>query len=161
MLRFEANLLNLATRKEPPPLKEESTTMTPDPKTKMTSEEFVAMERHTGLRAEWLNGGVYAIAGGSHLHWLVATNIAGELRHRLKNSENHVLNSGMRLKVVSTNLYAHPDVVIVQGDPAFEDDQKDTLLNPKIIIEVLSDQTAAWDNPTARGCSRPSKEKMV
>jgi Uma2 family endonuclease len=145
VLRFEANLLNLKTRKEPPPLKEESTTMTPDRKTKMTSEEFVAMERHTGLRAEWLNGGVYAIAGGSHLHWLVATNIAGELRHRLKNSENHVLNSGMRLKVVSTNLYAHPDVVIVQGDPAFEDDQKDTLLNPKIIIEVLSDQTAAWD----------------
>ena len=47
--------------------------------------------------------------------------------------------------MLSTNLYAHPDVVIVQGDPAFEDDQKDTLLNPKIIIEVLSDQTAAWD----------------
>jgi Uma2 family endonuclease len=119
--------------------------MTPDLKTKMSAEEFVAMERHTGLRAEWLDGGVYAIAGGSHLHWLLATNIAGELRHRLKNSESHVLNSGMRLKVATTSLYAHPDVTIVQGAAAFEDGNQDTLLNPKVLIEVLSDQTAAWD----------------
>ena len=119
--------------------------MNPDPKTKMASSEFVAMERHAGLRAEWLNGGVYAIAGGSHLHWLIATNISGELRHRLKSSENHVLNCGMRLKVPPTSLYAHPDVSVVHGAAQFEDELQDTLVNPKILIEVLSDTTAAWD----------------
>ena len=119
--------------------------MNPDPNTKLASNEFIAMERHAGLRAEWLNGGVYAIAGGSHLHWLMASNIAGELRHRLKNSENHVLNCGMRLKVPSTSLYAHPDISVVHGKAQFEDAMEDTLINPKVLIEVLSDTTAAWD----------------
>lgn len=119
--------------------------MTVAPKKRLTAKEYLAVERLAETKSEFLDGEVFAMSGGSHNHSLIATNISGELRNRLKGKSCQSLNSDMRLKVEATGLYAYPDVQIACGELRFEDDAKDALLNPTVIFEVLSPSTAAWD----------------
>lgn len=119
--------------------------MTVAPKKHLTAKEYLAVERLAETKSEFLDGEVFAMSGGSHNHSLIATNISGELRNRLKGKSCQSLNSDMRLKVEATGLYAYPDVQIACGELRFEDDAKDALLNPTVIFEVLSPSTAAWD----------------
>ncbi len=111
----------------------------------MTPAEYLKSERVADEKHEFLGGELFAMSGGSHLHSLIATNLAGELRNRLKGKPGQTLNSDMRVKVVATGLYAYPDVQVACGDLEFEDDHQDSLLNPKVIVEVLSPTTASWD----------------
>ncbi len=119
--------------------------MTVAPKKRLTATEYLAIERLAETKSEFLDGDVFAMSGGSHNHSLIATNISGELRNRLKGKSCQSLNSDMRLKVEATDLYAYPDVQIACGELRFEDEMKDALLNPTVIFEVLSPSTAAWD----------------
>ena len=112
---------------------------------KKTSQEYLAKDRMKAGRAEFHDGQTRQVISGSHLHTLLATNISGELRQRLKGGDCHVLNCDMRLLVKRSGLYAYPDVQVVSGAPEFADEANDTLLNPKAIVEVLSDNSAAWD----------------
>lgn len=119
--------------------------MTADKKTPNPSQDYLAKDRIADGRSEFYEGKTHPVISGSHLHTLLATNFSGELRHRLKGSDCYVLNCDMRLFVKGSGLYAYPDIQVVLGTPSFVDGAEDTLLNPKVIIEVLSDNSAAWD----------------
>ncbi len=113
---------------------------------KKASQEYLAKDRAKAGRSEFYDGQTHMVISGSHLHTLLATNISGELRQRLKGGDYQVLNCDMRLLVKGSGLYAYPDVQVVSGTPEFADETNDTLLNPKAIVEVLSDNSAAWDH---------------
>ena len=103
------------------------------------------MERKQDGRTEYVGDRSGELITGSFLHTLLATNVAGEMRHRLKGTDCRVLNCDMRLSIPGTGLFAYPDVQVVSKSPAFADANEDTLVNPQVIVEVLSDNSAAWD----------------
>jgi Uma2 family endonuclease len=111
----------------------------------LTPEEYLEIERAAEFKSEYYNGRMYAMSGGSYGHWLIIANLAGELRTALKKTPCAVGSSDLRLRVSPGGLYTYPDVVVVCGEPKFADDQKDTLLNPTFLAEVLSPSTEAYD----------------
>jgi Uma2 family endonuclease len=102
-------------------------------------------ERQAEYKSEYLNGEIFAMGGASEAHNLIAGNIFGELRPQLRERPCRAYISDMRVKVRSNGLYTYPDVVVVCGEPEFEDEEVDTLLNPTILIEVLSRSTERYD----------------
>ncbi|MBI3948007.1 MAG: Uma2 family endonuclease [Armatimonadetes bacterium] len=119
--------------------------MSASPEPKVSPEEYLAGERQAESKHEYVNGEVYAMAGASRLHNLIVSNLVRELGTRLKGKRCEVYPSDMRLQVEETGLYTYPDVMVVCARPRFPDGQRDTLLNPKVIIEVLSEATEAND----------------
>jgi Uma2 family endonuclease len=111
----------------------------------VTSEEYLVRERQAAYRSEYINGRVYALAGASHRHSLIIVNAAAEIRAQLRGRPCFVYVNDMRVKVSPTGAYTYPDVVALCGAPRFEDEQADTLLNPSVLIEVLSDSTERYD----------------
>jgi Uma2 family endonuclease len=114
-------------------------------KTRMTVEEYLALERQASGKSEYFNGEVFAMSGASRRHNLISLNIGAELRAHLQQRPCEVYTSDMRVKVSRTGLYTYPDVVVVCGDPIFEDAEVDTLLNPLLLVEVLSKSTEDYD----------------
>lgn len=123
-----------------------------------TPEEYLALERAAVEKSEYINGHIYpmqeseyvnrrtrAMAGASRRHNLIAGNLFGELHEQLKERPCEVYVSDMRVKVDPGGMYTYPDVTVVCGRPQFEDTQIDTLVNPTLIIEVLSPSTEAYD----------------
>ena len=110
-----------------------------------TSEHYLALERQAKHRSEYINGFIFAMAGASRQHNLIAGNIFGELRTQLRGRPCEAYINDMRVKVNVTGLYTYPDVAALCGEPIFEDTQGDSLLNPSVIVEVLSDSTEAYD----------------
>ena len=88
------------------------------------------------------------MAGASRQHNLILGNIVGETRNALKGQPCEVYPSDMRVRVTATGLYTYPDATVVCGNPEFEDACADTLLNPTLLVEVLSDSTEAYDRGT-------------
>ncbi len=119
--------------------------MSSQPKTRLTPEEYLAAERDAEYKSAYLDGEILAMTGASRGHNLIAVNIVGELRQQLRGRPCELYTSDMRVRTPSTGLYTYPDVVVVCGEPQFEDDYVDTLLNPTLIIEVLSASTEAYD----------------
>src|SRR2546428_1618931 len=107
----------------------------------ITPEEYLALERKAEHKSEYLHGEVFAMTGASRKHNLIATNILISLGQQLKGRPCEAYSSDMRVKVAATGLYTYPDIVVVCGDPKFEDDYVDTLLNPTLLVEVLSKST--------------------
>jgi len=110
-----------------------------------TTEEYLARERLAERKSEYRAGEIVAMSGASRAHNLIAGNLFGELRQRLRGGPCEAYVNDMRVRVRQTGLYTYPDVVVACGDIQFEDDQVDTLLNPVVIIEVLSPSTEAYD----------------
>jgi Uma2 family endonuclease len=110
-----------------------------------TPAEYLALERQAEQKSEYFDGFIIAMAGASEEHILIVTNVVGELRSRLKGRPCRIYANDLRLKVTPTGLYTYPDVVVVRGERRFDDAQRDTLLNPTLIVEVLSDSTEAYD----------------
>jgi len=111
----------------------------------ISPEEYLRRERQAEHKSEYLNGEIFAMGGASEAHNLIAGNIFGELRPQLRERPCRAYISDMRVKVRSNGLYTYPDVVVVCGEPEFEDEEVDTLLNPTILIEVLSRSTERYD----------------
>ncbi len=120
------------------------------PRPKMSPEEYLATERASETKHEYVNGEVYAMAGGSREHNLIVGNLVGEIGTRLKGGRCEVYPSGMRLQVSETGLYTYPDAMVVCEPPRFADREVDTLLNPKVIFEVLSGSTRTYDRGAMR-----------
>jgi Uma2 family endonuclease len=118
--------------------------MSTAPKRRITEAEYVAIERQAGIKSDFIDGRMHARAGRNRNHCLILTNTVSELSNQLRKKPCEVYNSDMRVKVARTGLYTYPDVVVVCGEPEFLDDEEDTLLNPTLIIEVLSDSTARY-----------------
>lgn len=115
------------------------------PQLKLTPEEFLAGERVAETKHEYLDGEVYAMAGASAPHNLIVGNVIREVGNLLKGHRCRVYPSDMRLQVSETGLFTYPDVMVVCDQPVFLDGKSDTLLNPKVIFEVLSPSTEAND----------------
>lgn len=119
--------------------------MSAQPQPRLTPEQYLAAERASEFRHEYYNGQMYARPGGSFQHCLIVGNIIAELHAMLKKRPCMVGSSDLRMRVSPDGLYTYPDVVVICGDPRFADDQRDTLLNPALIVEVLSPSTEAYD----------------
>lgn len=115
------------------------------PKQLLTPEEYLAQERLAKFRSEYYRGEVFAMAGTSFEHCLIKDNLARDAGNQLKGGPCHVVTSDMRVKVNATGLYTYPDIVIVCDEHQFEDDEFDTLLNPRALVEVLSESTEKYD----------------
>ena len=113
--------------------------------TYLTPEEYLAFERKATTKHEYLNGQIVAMSGASFAHNFITVNIATHLNIQLMDGECRVATSDMRVKVTQTGSYVYPDVVVVCGEPRAEDDTFDTLLNPTLIVEVLSPSTEVYD----------------
>ena len=117
----------------------------PRESTHMTEVEYLAFERASEIKHEFLDGQVYAITGASRAHNIVCLNVAASLHTQLRQKPYETYPSHMRLKVQASGLYTYPDVTIVCGEPQFADGEFDTLLNPTLLIEVLSPSTESYD----------------
>ena len=111
----------------------------------MTAADYLTTERQSQTKSEYLNGRIYAMSGASRNHNRITLNLGAMLRTRLRGKPCEPFISDLRVKVSPTGLYTYPDVVVVCGEPRFEDEQIDTLLNPQVIIEVLSESTEKYD----------------
>ena len=113
--------------------------------TYFTPEEYIALERKAHFKSEYFDGHIIAMSGASRQHNLIVTNISAELHLQFKGRGCEVYTNDMRVRPSPRDTYVYPDVVVVCGEPEFEDDVFDTLLNPIVIVEVLSPSTEAYD----------------
>ena len=114
-------------------------------KRKYSALEYLERERAAQTRSEYYQGEVFSMAGASREHNLIVTNCVGEFRNALRERGCEIYSNDMRVKIAQSGLYTYPDVAIVCDQPRFEDDQFDTLLNPLLVIEVLSESTEKYD----------------
>ena len=112
-----------------------------------TIAEYLDLEEKSVGKNEFHDGEILAMAGGSYSHSLVAMNLIGELRNRLRGSPCRPLESNMRVRIGKRLNYVYPDSSIVCGKPQFDpDDRKQTtIINPRVIFEVLSESTELYD----------------
>ncbi len=114
-----------------------------------TPEEYLALERMSEARHEYAAGEIFAMSGASRAHNLIVANLVGEIRAALKSRPCETYPSDMRVWLPTLSKCVYPDLAIVCGEPRFQDDQFDTLLNPSAIVEVLSpadyDRGEKWE----------------
>src|SRR5262245_6647622 len=107
--------------------------MSPQPKPYLSPEEYLALERTAAYKSEYFRGEVFAMAGASPTHVLIVTNIVAALHGQLRQRPYTVYTTDLRLKVDASSLYTYPDIAVVCKKPQFDDDQKNTLVNPTLI----------------------------
>ncbi|HJY82799.1 MAG TPA: Uma2 family endonuclease [Candidatus Binatia bacterium] len=119
--------------------------MPSQPQKLLTAEEYLAFERKAEFKSEYFAGEMFAMVGASQRHNLIAANIIRALGNQLLERPCNVYPSDMRVKISKINKYTYPDIVVACGEEQFENEQNDTLLNPAVIIEILSESTEAYD----------------
>ncbi len=119
--------------------------MSSQPKSVVTLEEYLTAERQGSQKHEYLGGEVFAMSGASFAHVAIVANLTGHLFAQLQEHPCRAFSSDLRVKISRTGLYTYPDVVVVCDPPQFDDEQNDTLLNPRLITEVLSPSTETYD----------------
>jgi Uma2 family endonuclease len=112
--------------------------------TRTTPEEYLRLERLSETRNEFF-GEIIPMPGVSREHNRINRNLVVDLTSQLEQSQSEVFFCEMRVKISATRSYSYPDVVVVSGQPQFEDSHVDTLLNPCVIIEILSESTEMHD----------------
>jgi Uma2 family endonuclease len=125
----------------------------PQARVRYTVEEYLALERRSEERHEYLDGEIYDMAGESPDHGRICTNIGGQLYAQLRGTpcegfiKDTKVRSGPDPKFLRApkGLYSYPDLLVVCGEMRFHDECRDVLLNPTVIIEVLSPATEAFD----------------
>ncbi len=122
-----------------------------------TVQEYLEMERAAFERSEYISGEIFAMAGESNNHGIVSVNLTSEIHQQLKGKDCQL--RAKDTKVASNilpdkktpsmkGMFSYPDMVIICGEPEFHDEHKDIILNPKVIIEVLSESTELFDRNT-------------
>ena len=119
--------------------------MSAQPQSFLTPQDYLDWERRQESRHEFIDGHVYAMTGASRAHNVLCTSLVANLYQQLRGKPCEVYANNMRVKVSETGMYTYPDIVAVCGEPRFEDAAVDTLLNPVLIIEVLSETTERHD----------------
>ena len=112
---------------------------------RLTEEEYMRLERAAETRSEFVDGEMFAMSGARLTHNLIAGNVISGLHLQLRRRPCEVYPSDMRVRVSATGLYTYPDVVVVCGKPQLADNEMDNLLNPTLLVEVLSPGTEAYD----------------
>jgi len=110
-----------------------------------TYNEYLALDETSNVKHEFFNGEIYAMAGGTLEHAALIAAISSALLTRVRGGSCRVYSSDLRIRVLATDLAAYPDVVVVCGEPHRDPENKLTVTNPRLLVEVLSDGTAAYD----------------
>ena len=111
----------------------------------LTPEQYLAIERQAEFKSEYYQGEMFAMSGARRAHNLIAVNAVRELSQQLRGRSCEAYSNDMRVRGTSEDLYTYPDLIIVCGEPKFLDNTFDTLLNPTVIVEILSESTEAYD----------------
>lgn len=111
----------------------------------LSPDEYLERERAAETKSEYVHGQIFAMAGASEVHNLLAGNLFAELRLQMRGRDCRVYINDMRVQVQETGLYTYPDVVAVCGERRFADTHTDTLLNPALLVEILSPSTEGYD----------------
>ena len=119
--------------------------MSTQPVPLLSPSQYLVIERAADRKSEYYAGEMFAMAGTSRAHNLIVANLIASLHSLFRGGPCEVYPSDMRVKVDATGLYTYPDVVVVCDKPEFEDAHVDTLLNPTLLIEVLSDSAEKYD----------------
>lgn len=119
--------------------------MTPHPKRYISEEEYLDFELSSTIKHEYFHGEIYAMTGGTESHNLLSGNAHSSLLVQLRRRPCKTYNSDQRIKVMVTGLHTYPDVTVVCGEAQFIDRPRQTLINPTVIIEVLSPSTERYD----------------
>ena len=123
------------------------------PKTILTEDEYLAFERAAEERHIYVDGEIFAMAGGSPAHHDICTNVVVSLGRQLGDGPCRVWTQNARVRSGPlpkspkrpAGLYSYPDVIVICDEPKFLDEHEDVLLNPKVIVEALSESTEAFD----------------
>ncbi len=115
---------------------------------KLTVAEYFAKEEKAERKSEFFDGEMFMMAGASREHNILTRNLTFELHLRLRESSCQVFVADLRVKVDRTGLYTYPDLLIVCGTPEYAPENRNTLTNPKVVIEILSDSTERYDRTT-------------
>ncbi len=115
---------------------------------KLTAEEYLAIERLAEFKSEFYRGEMFAMAGASTAHSLIQANLIWRLSERLAGTPCRAMGSDQRVHISITGLYTYPDVVVFCHPPQYLDAHSDTLLNPKVLFEILSDSSEEYDRGT-------------
>jgi Uma2 family endonuclease len=120
-----------------------------------TPEEYLTFERQAEEKHEWLDGEIYAMSGASTSHCAITINVAGALYPQLRGTNCRAFSNDMKVRssdmhpnVSMKGLFSYPDLTIVCGEPMFHDNIQDVLINPKVVIEILSRATELYDQAT-------------
>jgi Uma2 family endonuclease len=110
-------------------------------------EEYLRLEAEAAERHEYRDGEIVAMAGGSPEHSLIIANLIREIGNQLKGGPCRVYDSNLRIRVPRSTLYTYPDLSVICGEPQFDpqDRRRTTILNPRVLVEVLSAGTEAYD----------------
>lgn len=113
--------------------------------THVTPEEYLAAERLSETRSEYLDGGVYPMTGGTANHIRIISNIDTQLNNQLDGRPCDVFPIDMKVRLPDSRKFFYPDLVVVCGEVQYHEDRKDIITNPALVIEVLSPSTEAFD----------------
>jgi Uma2 family endonuclease len=116
----------------------------PAQKLRMTPGEYLAFERVSDERHEYVDGEIFALAGGTREHNLIAANVTRELGNALLERPCEVYGSDQKINAAAGK-YHYPDASVICGPPVFADASRDVMLNPRVIVEVLSESTERYD----------------
>jgi Uma2 family endonuclease len=119
--------------------------MTTRPEVRLTPEEYLRIERAAEWKSEYVDGDMLAMTGASPRHVLIATNLAGEFGNELRAGPCTTYAADLRVATDRRRHYTYPDVVVACDPLQFVDDQQDTIANPTLIAEVLSESTEKYD----------------
>jgi Uma2 family endonuclease len=108
-------------------------------------EEYLALEEVADYKSEYIDGVIYQMAGGSTNHNQIALNFSAELNFAFKKLDYQVYMGDVRLWIPKRRIYTYPDVMVVVGEPEYFNNRTDTIINPKVIVEVLSKSTQGYD----------------
>jgi Uma2 family endonuclease len=117
----------------------------PQKATHMTEAEYLVFERNSETKHEYLHGEVFPMVGASWGHNIICAQTIAALGEQLRGKPCRVTPSDLRLNITATGLYTYPDISVIYGEPIFVDDKFDTLVNPTVLIEILSPSSEAYD----------------
>lgn len=112
---------------------------------KLTEKEYLEIERKAEFKSEYYIGEMFELAGASLEHNRISKNITKSLSNQLNNKPCESFQSDLKVKEQSSGLFTYPDIVVICGEPVFYDQEKDTILNPTVLMDVLSPSTEGYD----------------
>lgn len=110
-----------------------------------TPAEYLELEEKAEFRSEYRNGEIVAMAGGTTNHNQISGNVYANLKFSLKGQDYRVYISDVRLWIPPNRQYTYPDVMLIQGEPVYLENTTSTVINPRLIVEVLSKSTGNYD----------------
>lgn len=119
--------------------------MIPQEKKRISPEEYLEFEKNSELKHEYFDGEIFAMVGARKNHNRISSNTSSILWNKLQSTQCEVFSSDMRVKIAAIEKYTYPDIVVACDRIEFLEDELDSMLNPVVIIEILSDSTESYD----------------